>query len=421
MPGATIPSVSLETAEYLISPSANQVLMEATAFRDDHFDLLQAITRLRKLCSPEQALAAWELVQLRTRAVAKFGVSAECMFFTREALEQASSMLAAEYHARRFTESGCENVIEVGCGIGADTLVFARTKIRVTAYEIDPERALFIQANVDVLGLGEFAKVVPSDGLPHLSGAQGIWIDPARRTNAKRVSDPESYTPPLSVVNSFAKGDCVLWGVKIAPSVRHELASIYNCDLEFVSDSGECKEGILWGGKTAGEGIPSVSAVVLTGERVVRVSHVIEGVRTSVIDSGKSYLFEPDPAVIRAHLVEDLGVQLQARPIDPRVAYLVGHTAFFTPLAVTYEIIQTTNYSRRNLQSIVDAHGIGKLIVKKRGFDIEPEDLVKQIKMKGKHEAIVVIARVETGHQLLLVRRLVSTDNSAALSDQTPL
>ena len=86
------------------------------------------------------ALASFVLLQagLRAAAVGKFGAEAGSMFFTRPGLEQATRRAVANRRAARLANSGVRVIADLGCGIGADALAFARAGIRVLAVDADP-------------------------------------------------------------------------------------------------------------------------------------------------------------------------------------------------------------------------------------------------------------------------------------------
>ena len=86
--------------------------------------------------------------RLRWRATTKFGHDALAMFFTRDGLEQASRPEVADHHAGRFVQAGVRRVIDIGCGIGSDSLAFARAGLEVVALDIDPVTAAVAQANL---------------------------------------------------------------------------------------------------------------------------------------------------------------------------------------------------------------------------------------------------------------------------------
>src|SRR5690606_30893409 len=105
------------------------------------------LAALRRRFTGEQAGALLALARLRRQAAAKFP-EADQLFFTAEALEQATARPIAEHHAAWIDAHAPPGpLLELGCGIGGDTLALARRR-SVIAYELDPLRLRLAQANV---------------------------------------------------------------------------------------------------------------------------------------------------------------------------------------------------------------------------------------------------------------------------------
>src|SRR4051794_34729015 len=115
--------MDLDTFEWLLSDAGQALLAEATTGDLGDDAQLRELTRLRRLATPERAAAAYEIARLRRHAAAKFS-NAAALYFTREALEQASGEAIAGYRARRYQAFGM--VADLCCGVGGDTLALAR-------------------------------------------------------------------------------------------------------------------------------------------------------------------------------------------------------------------------------------------------------------------------------------------------------
>ena len=390
-------------ARWLLTEDGEKYLTLAQTFCDQRAEPAIALGRLRKTVRPEQAAAAWEMALLRHRAHAKFGEAAARMFFVREALEQASGAQAAAYHARRFAQAGFRSVTDLCGGIGGDALAFAQAGLRVTLVERDPVRALLAQANAQAIGLAEPLSVVAADAAAVLIETDAVWFDPARRTARGRINDPEDYHPPLSVMASWA-GKSV--GAKLAPAIDLSMASGWDASLEFVSDSGECKEALLW--TEALRSADALRAVRLTeGHEECLATDPEATVRVASPDA-LGTLYEPDPAVIRAQGVATLAERLRASLVAPQIAYLLGETLCPTPFATAYRVLERFPFSRRRLQDALHRHHVGQVIIKKRGFPQEPEDVRRSLTLRGSETMIVILTRASegSGHQVLLCRRL---------------
>ncbi len=116
---------------------------------------MAAATALRRNWTPGQAAAVLTQAELRRRAVTKFGEAAGRLFFTRDALEQATRSDVARWRAERLRDAGATQVVDLGCGIGADALAFAAAGLDVVAVEFDPATAVLAAAN-----LGDAGRVV---------------------------------------------------------------------------------------------------------------------------------------------------------------------------------------------------------------------------------------------------------------------
>ena len=115
------------------------------------------------------------------------------MWFTRDGLEQATRGVVADRRARRLVAAGVTRIADLGCGIGSDTIAFARAGLRVTAVDADVTTASVAAANVDALGLGHLVTVrtATADSVD-LGAVDAAFCDPARRRATGRVFDPDA-------------------------------------------------------------------------------------------------------------------------------------------------------------------------------------------------------------------------------------
>ena len=404
-----------EIARYLLTPPGRALLAGADALLQSRTEPLTALTRMRRTVSPEVAVIAWDMAEMRRRGQAKFGPQSADMYFVREALEQASGRGTADYHAARLVASGAATVADLGGGIGGDALAFARAGLEVTLIERDPVRALFAEENARVWGLADRVAIVQRDITEAAVTAQAAWLDPARRRDSRRVSDPEDYSPPLSWLADLSGRGVGGIGVKLSPAIDHALAGRFGAELEFLSEGGECREALLWLGTARSGDALRATVITPSGPRSLTGAEDTPGQPSA---AGGRYLYEPDPAVIRAHLVRTLARQLGAAPADPQIAYLLGDALVFTPFADAYEVLDRFPYGNKRLQKALTSRDVGRVIIKKRGFPQEPDEVRKQLKLRGPEEMIVVLARVGKGHEVFLCRLV--KEAALSLQNETP-
>ena len=68
------------------------------------------------------------------------------------------------------------------------------------------------------------------------------------------------------------------------------------------------------------------------------------------------------------------------------------------------KILDRFPYSSKRLQKALAGRDVGRIIIKKRGFPQEPDEVRKQLKLRGSEEMIVVLARIGKGHEAFLCR-----------------
>lgn len=350
---------------------------------------------------PELVAAALTQSRLRAKGRAKFGDFADGMLFTAAGLEQATRLEVAAHHARRYRAAGTTKVADLTCGIGADAMAFAGVGLQVLAVDADE-----VTAAVATVNLRHFPEAVVrhGDGLAtDLSGVDAVYADPARRTSSgARVADPSAYTPPLDAVLALRERVPAL-GLKVGPALPHR-AVPDDAHAQWVSVDGEVVEAGLWFGPLAPEG-PGRSALVLRGGH----AHVVGGGagRPDVGPVG-AYLYEPDGAVIRAGLVQQVAADVHGRLIDPTIAYVTADLLTATPVASAYRVLDEMPFSVKRLRAYLRERGVGRLTVKKRGTAVTPEALRSQLDLRGTAESTVVLTRV-AGSQRVLVVEPVTT------------
>ncbi|MGW1195587.1 class I SAM-dependent methyltransferase [Streptomyces sp. NPDC002536] len=362
-----------------------------------HYDPSQELataTRLRREHPAELVSAALGQARLRQRAVAKFGTEdAYRMYFTPHGVEQATRTSVAAYRARRFAALGVRRVADLCCGIGGDAIALARAGVSVLAVDRDPLTCEVARANAAALGLSELIEVRCADVTEvDASAYDAVFVDPARRGGRGRIFDPEAYSPPLSWAVGAAR-KAPFAALKIAPGVPHE-AVPEEAEAEWISDGGDVKEAVLWFGTD-----PGVRRATLLPEGA---SLTGRGLPDPAVRPVGRYLYEPDGAVIRAHLVAEVAEELGGGLVDETIAYVTADELRATPYAAAYEITDVLPFNLKKLKAIVRERAIGVAVIKKRGSAVEPEELRRKLKLDGPNSCVVVLTRVAGAPTMLL-------------------
>ena len=391
----------------LLSPEG-QALLAQIGPLEAKADVVKLVSSLRA-AGHEAGLVAAVLTQakLRRRAVAKFGPFAERMIFTEAGLEQASRLSVAALHANRFRQAGIDSVADLGCGIGAESMAMASLDINVKAFEIDEVTAAVATYNLSPFEnvFVEQADVTELD----LSKFDGLFFDPARRElggpareRATRKFDPAAFSPTFDFVMEAAGKKPT--GVKFGPGHPHEGIPA-NAEAQWVSVDGDLVELGLWFGSVARPNVKRAALLVQGNTRHEIISHSVERMDAPIGELSK-YVYEPDNAVVRSHLIGQLAEQLEAHLFAPEIAYLTSNKEISSPWLKGYKVIDNLVFDRKKLKAYLRERGIGVLEIKKRGSDIVPEQLRKELALKGESAATLIVTRVGDAHRALVCEAL---------------
>jgi THUMP domain-like/RNA cap guanine-N2 methyltransferase len=418
----------------LLTPPGQELLTRLAAEPDSGGTALALAVRLRREYPADLVAAATAQHELRLAARAKFSRAME-MLFTRAGYEQSSSEPIARYRAARF--GAAHRVADLCCGIGGDLLALASGR-EVLAVDRDEVHARLALHNAGVYGEAENVRAIVADVRDiRLVGLDAVFIDPARRSGPGTASSAAGGSPAGTATASartgaaasrrpvgaapgaprrfrtgrseppldwcFALADQVpAVCVKAAPGLPADLIPA-GWEAEFIADGRDLKEAVLWSpalatAPVAGSGGPR-RALVLSGSG----AHALvacPGDPVPVAEPGE-YLLDPNPAVTRAGLVEDLARSLSSgggdgdvAKIDPQIAFLTLNRAVQTPFARTLRVLDSAPWNEKRFAKRLRELGIGAADIRRRGLAGDVDQIHRRLRLAGPNRATIVITRV---------------------------
>ncbi len=344
------------------------------------------------------AAAALTQVELRRRAETKFGADAYRMFFTRSGLEQATRSAVAGRRAARLAAAGVRTLADLGCGIGSDAIAAARAGIRVYAVEADPFTAAVAEANAAALGLDHLVRVDRRDATEvELSNVDAVFCDPARRSGrtGRRIFDPPSYSPPWDFVAELPSR-VPRTVLKLAPGIDHELIPP-GAEAEWVSVAGDVVEAAFWCGPLAQ--VPRRATLLPAGDQLTG-----DGQARAPVGSVRRFVYDPDGAVVRAHLVAEFAATVDGVLADESIAYVYVSEPARTPYGRCFEVLEVIPFSVKRLRAALRERGVGRVDIHKRGSAVDVEALRRDLRLAGDTAATVMLTRVAGAPTTLLCR-----------------
>ena len=398
-PTASIATMNEDPRVLLSAPGAELLSRIASEFPET-VPGLAAATRLRREYPAGLVAAAVAQHELRLAARAKFARASQ-MLFTRAGYEQSSSEMIAGHRAARLAGAlggmGEASVADLCCGIGGDLAALAAAGqaagLPLVAVDRSPVHARLAVHNADVYGAGRRVHAVVADVRDiRLTGIDAVFIDPARRDDARRFR-AGTCEPPLAWCFELAARVPAVC-VKAAPGLDTSPVPP-GWEVEFIADGRDLKEAVLWSPALASPvraqaGPAARRATILPGGHTMVAC---PGAPVDIRDPG-GYLLDPSPAVTRAGLVEDLARQLGAWKIDPLIAFLSTARPVTTPFARTLVVVDSAPWTEKRFAARLRELGVGAADLRRRGLAGDVEQIRRRLRLQGPHRATIVLTRV---------------------------
>jgi len=400
MPAAGVAEAELEDYRWLVSPEACDYIETAEA---QHDNLLAAAAALRGALSAERVHLILQLTALRRKAKVKF-THAERMFFTQLGLEQATDEVLATYKAAQFPNGP---VIDFCCGIGGDLLALA-ARGETLGVDRNPVAGLLAEANCTAVAPEYTARVITAEIAPQMVLGCAAWhIDPDRRPRGTRTTAVELHEPGPELINQLLALQ-PNGAIKLAPAAQLPEHWSEQAELEWISRGRECRQLVAWFGGLAKA--PGMRRATMLG-KTAGDFHTLLGTPDVPIETAKQidrFLFEPDPAVLAAKLTGALAADLGLKAIAPGIAYLAGDRPLRNTALSCFEVQEVMPYRAKRIKALLKARGIGRLEVKKRGVDHDPEQVRRELQTHGEQAATLLLTRIQDSVVSILARRVTA-------------
>jgi hypothetical protein len=345
------------------------------------------------------------------------------MYFTPIGLEQSTDQWIAAYKANRFFESSGTGgeLADLCCGIGGDLLAMA-ARGPASGVERDPVTAIFAEANLavwsSVHGRTNNSRVETADAAGFdLRSFAGWHIDPDRRPEGRRTTRVTFHDPPAEVIEELL-ATAPNAAIKLAPAAEVPDNWSSRAELEWISRRRECRQLVAWFGglaKTAGRH----RATMLDADGHVKRTVCGEpNLEVRIASQIGRYVFEPDPAVLAAKLEGSLAAEHQLSAAAAGVAYFTGDQPLADSALAGFEVLELLPLRLKVLKGWLVERGIGRIEIKKRGIDIDPNQLRRQLNLPGDHAAVLLITRTAGRAIVIAARRLVGVPFGSAFGSE---
>ena len=382
---------------YLKSP-AGQAAYEQYRFYDDKkLELL--ILKLNSTYPEFSSLVS--LIKLRKQAKDKFSKS-EKMFFTSLSLEQSTGERIARHIAKRFKPEW--QVADLTCGLGGNAIFLAQQVSKVTAVDLESEKIDCARENALAYQVDHKIDFIVGDAFLNINkNIDAFFLDPAR--------DREGATKTRSFLNSRPQLLEILpqlftvthnVAVKISPAFDYEeLKQLPEMpEVEIISEDNNCKVAMLWFGdlKTANR-----RATGFRGEEFFSLTDNEAVVQTSAL---KKYLYEPNKAINKAHLVDEAAAKFSLTKINSNLSFLTGDELVGSEalnMFRKFKIISCEDFSLKKFKEFLKKRGIDRAEVVTKHFLMTPEEIRKRTKLKDGGRAVLIFTVLSNDEKVFIL------------------
>ena len=376
--------------EFLISDLGKQGLQTKLPA-----DPLQAITKLRKKYTPEQASAIIELKKVRSKAETKFPAEFANEIFASDIMfQQSSSLRLANVVASQLVSNQNINaeVYDICSGLGTDAIAISLAGANVKAVDLSPAVIGCARQNAKVLGAKniEFIVGAAEDYLENLK-EKIVHCDPDRRATGKRSASLDDYAPGVEILRAMMENSKA-GAIKFSPATDiSELADFPGAKIEYISEDWTCKQLVLWWGDIAASMSGQFASVVAGDANSPTRFEVAKSLHKLEITDIKGWLYEVDPAVIAARATDKLGEMFLATRIDSQLDWLTGeHKISNCPAIKSYEVLQILPGRVSDIKPALAKLDAGQVAIKPRGIQLNTDSLQKKLRKSGGKSRLIV-------------------------------
>jgi len=364
-------SLPLEALKFLRKAEMQSIAEEYIPLLKDP---LKLSAKLSKKYNQQERRALIHYLEILPKIRKKFCLQNVDLICDRLAFEQATARDISEYKAKMW-QSGAK-IADLCCGMGGDSF-WLPSGIVASGADIAPERVFMFNENME--RLKQSHKAILQNALEVKNG-DFFCIDPARRENLN-----PSFESVLELSKKFSGGM-----VKLPPAYpEDELPK--ESDILYLGDAKDCRECLMLTG-VFGKGI--IRAVAICEGEWQCEKNELQNTSLDIRKLG-NFILEPVPVLVRSHLFLSEAKKCGFWQIDSTLAYLSceelppEHKGF-----AAYKVIDQSSLSTNNVKAMLRKHGIGKIVLKKRGVEVVPEAEIHRLSPKGEKEGILFYTRV---------------------------
>ncbi len=309
----------------------------------------------------------------------------------KEFLRFATPEQVANYRAERLK---CNVLVELGAGIGGQTIAFSRRCRKVIAVEINKTRANILLQNIKKLGIKN-VEVINGDAL-NKSVVQKIskespdiiFFDTERPEQTERTL--AEINPPINkILEEYSKLTKRI-AIEIPPFTKDIESLNEEFEQEFISLNNQLNRLTLYF-----DGLKTCEKSVISLPWKERLENSEKKTRIKEVTSAKNfrYLYSIDPAIILANLTEELSEKFKLNLLRLNKPVFLSNELVKSNFLTPHKVIGVPENKFEKIVKALKKARAGKVLLR---YNIDPKDYWKIRKMyerelTGRKEASLFI------------------------------
>ena len=330
-------------------------------------------------------------------------------------VEQSTSASVAELHMNILTShiGGTQgNVLDMTCGLGMDTRMFAENKFNVTAIEKDKYRYEIAKLNFRDFNNVQLVNEDCRDFIKKNGRYDAVLIDPARRNaNGSRVYNLHDCEPDVSQLIYDLRGITDYVMVKLSPmlDLTETLREIPECSvINVVGNRNECVELLLEIDFTSTKNSMSDKKIkIYQSPRDAEpftffLKESLNAKPTDYKDiEENSYVYVPSSATMKAGCFNLISERFRINQISANTHIFSKNHPIDFPLGKSYRVLKSYPFSSSVIKRFRSEFPHGDVFV--RNFGLSANELKTRLKLKSSDEIRVMGYQDKNGKKRLAV------------------
>ncbi|MBI5872347.1 methyltransferase domain-containing protein [archaeon] len=288
------------------------------------------------------------------------------LYMNEEDYRFATNSQVAEYRAGRLK---CENLLEIGCGVGVQTIAFAKECKKVVAVEKDERKIRYAEENAGISSAkniifihGNIEDKNVNSELEKQGEFNAVFCD-TERMLSEEIRKIDTKKPNIKEIIRTYKNCCI----EIPPQMQDEALKGLDCEREYISVEHKLNRLNIYTGNLKKCDISAVSL-----PENLRIESKLQALRIKDAKEPMRYIYEIDDAVAKAGLIDRIKEFKNAFYI---CGFLTDSSLIKSSfIKITFEIVGSAK-TKNDILKILKKANAGKVILR---YGINPEEYWKE-------------------------------------------